>query len=368
MEEVAFPCPLRSLNTNMKSTAIAVFALVALARTSAQAQVVSGQVVDSVSAMPVPRGFVVLLDRANAEVARGLADPDGRFTLRAPSPGTYRLRSERIGFHLAVSDPFTVSPEGITGYVLAISALPIRLADLAIRADGECQAIGEQQVATLVWEEARKALAAVAWGQRGQLLFDLRLRQRNLSPELEVVGETSRRVSGAATRPFTTPTPAELSTRGYVRKERDGSRLFDGPDAEILFSNTFLTEHCFRVATDTSARLVGLAFEPVRKRKLPEIAGTIWVDERSAELRFVSYRYVSTGMVGVDGEATGRVEFESLQDGLWIARQWYIRLPVVQMMNRPVSGARSMRLVPTPVIKSYVENGGEVLGVSPTRP
>src|SRR5258705_7676332 len=69
-------------------------------------QVVTGAVVDSAMTTPVGEGFVVLLGEGGREVARTLTGADGRFSLRAPRPGRYRLRSERIGYVAFVAPPF----------------------------------------------------------------------------------------------------------------------------------------------------------------------------------------------------------------------------------------------------------------------
>jgi len=38
---------------------------------------------------------------------------------------------------------------------------------------------------------------------------------------------------------------------------------------------------------------VGLGFEPVKGRRVPEIKGTLWVDRGSSELRVLDYEYVN---------------------------------------------------------------------------
>jgi hypothetical protein len=77
------------------------FLLVALltstALPTAGAQTINGQRVDSIAGVVVAGGFVVLLDAQGREVARTLVASDGRFTIRVTEPGTYRLKSERIG-------------------------------------------------------------------------------------------------------------------------------------------------------------------------------------------------------------------------------------------------------------------------------
>ena len=63
--------------------------------------------------------------------------------------------------------------------------------------------------------------------------------------------------------------------------------------------------------------LLGLAFEPVRDRRIPDIRGVLWLSARSAELRFVEFDY--TGMSLPEPAANGgRVEYERLPGGAWI--------------------------------------------------
>ena len=56
---------------------------------SATAQLVGGRLTGD--GRPV-QAVVTLLDADSLEVARGITSPSGRFQLRAPSDGTYRLR------------------------------------------------------------------------------------------------------------------------------------------------------------------------------------------------------------------------------------------------------------------------------------
>ena len=89
----------------MRSIAVALFAL-AVAGADAHAQLVRGQVVDSLVGTPVGQGFVVLLDATGAEVARTLTGADGKFELRAPQVGRYTLRSEIIAYSAVESRAF----------------------------------------------------------------------------------------------------------------------------------------------------------------------------------------------------------------------------------------------------------------------
>ena len=124
-------------------------------------QVVEGQVVDTITGQPIGNGFVVLLDGTGTEVARWLSGPGGRFRIRAPGPGRYRVRSERIGYRVAESTPFELVPGQTLTYLLQISPLPIHLADIEARSRGTCRIDPEGgEDVFLLWGEIRKALTA----------------------------------------------------------------------------------------------------------------------------------------------------------------------------------------------------------------
>lgn len=63
----------------------------------AAGQSVEGRVTESQAGQPVAGARVILIDSANAIVARAETDTAGAFALRAPAAGEYRLRAERVG-------------------------------------------------------------------------------------------------------------------------------------------------------------------------------------------------------------------------------------------------------------------------------
>ncbi|MBI4420907.1 MAG: carboxypeptidase regulatory-like domain-containing protein, partial [Gemmatimonadetes bacterium] len=298
-------------------TAIALGAIAGCLGASAglQAQTVRGQVLEAATGTPVDAGFVLLLGPDGKEMRRTLADRSGRFSIRAPGPGQYRLRSERIGYRVVTSPPLELSADQTLDYTLAVRAVPIRLEEIRVERETKCRVRPEEGQATAtVWDEARKALAAVAWVQSQQRLrVRIRTFERELSPELRVRKEESRERSGASNRPFRALSPRDLAARGYIERTTDGGFLFQGPDADVLFSDEFLNQHCFRLEQQrdsTTMGMVGLGFEPVGGHNLPDIKGVMWVDEKSAELRYVEYRYTRFDF-GIDTDvAGGRVEFQ----------------------------------------------------------
>jgi hypothetical protein len=240
------------------------------------AQLVRGQVVDSTSGVPVGTGFVVLLDRANHEVARALSTSDGRFTLHAPSGGLYRLRSERIGYHAHESPLLPLPADTTVVYTLKVIAFPVMLGAVEVRGDDECQTNPEHAAATaVVWEEVRKALAATAWDGTQQLVnYRSYSYERDLSIDLNLVSrEEGHIVAGPAVQPYASLPAAQLAREGYVATHQDGATSYYLPDARVLLDEAFLSTHCFHVIRDTVPQpgQLGLAFEPVSDRAISDV-------------------------------------------------------------------------------------------------
>src|SRR2546422_11587384 len=67
-------------------------------------------------------------------------------------------------------------------------------------------------------------------------------------------------------------------------------------------------------------------FTPARGRTLPDIAGTIWVDGKTAQLHHLDYTYTRLPQELVAPRAGGHIEFLRVPSGAWIVRDWVIRM------------------------------------------
>jgi hypothetical protein len=330
------------------------------------AQTISGQVVDSVTGLPVGAGFVVLLTGDGSEVARSLTATSGRFTFSLPDRdrGPYRVRSERIGYLPAVSDLISQAGRVRSDYTLRVTPLPRILSTIEVRGRTECVVRPpEASAAALVWEEARKALAAATWTESERAfhvistVFERDLDRRGR----RVTDERHGFRAGYATNPFVSQDPDQLLRAGYVIVEDDAIRYY-APDAHTLQDPGFLDTHCFhpRLPDEEDSDLIGLAFEPAPGRDLPDVEGTVWLDRETAHLKSIEFRYtnVPRGLPS-SAEAGGTVELLGLPSGAWIVSRWSIRVP---------TGWRSERANPfdrfeSRTVEALRETGGEVLTV-----
>ena len=88
-----------------------------------RAQSIRGEVVEQGTAAPVMGAFVRLLDAGGVQRAAALSDSAGRFLVRAPAPGAYRLQA-RMG---SIPDPVRERPE------IKVPIRPRRLPSAATR-------------------------------------------------------------------------------------------------------------------------------------------------------------------------------------------------------------------------------------------
>jgi hypothetical protein len=334
-------------------------------------QIVAGHVVDSTSGMPVGTGFVVLLDQEQREVARTLSAGSGWFSILAPADGVYRLRSERIGYRATVSEPFGLVSGAPLEYTLAVVAVPVVLATVEISAKDRCHVHPERARETaVVWEEIRKALAATAWGTQQEFFkFSTYNYERDWNARHDsVIGETEYTFDTTASQSYHSLPADQLAAEGYVASREDGDWYYL-PDALTIIDDSFLGTHCFSTVRDSLGHegSVGLAFEPVADRETIDVAGVLWLDEATAELRELVLGYTRLPEVVDDDRIGGTVEFMMLPSGAWIVRRWQLRMPKLDASSRGMlTEFGRLPLGRTLSISGFRDVGGEVLRVATT--
>jgi hypothetical protein len=351
-----------------RRTALLLASLLAALPAVLAAQVVTGTVVDQQSGAPVSGALVALVTSDGRVRAQMLTDRAGAFSLRAPAAGRYTLRAERIGYATAASRPLELAAGETVSYRLAAPAERVQLQGV-VATGGDSRrctvrpAAGEETAA--LWDEARKALqAAVTTQQQYPYRFRTERRIRALDPAtLTVRHEEVRAMEGLSDNPFVAVGAERLAERGYVETVGD-TVFFHAPDAAVLLSDLFLEGHCFRSQRPDGDHpgMVGLAFEPVRGGDRADVAGVLWLDGRTAELRTVEYRYTrGSGVAPVNDRAGGRVEFKRLPNGAWIVTRWRILMPASQA-GAPATSS-PIPTVQTAARVALAEEAGQVVEV-----
>lgn len=284
------------------------------------------------SGRPIAGAVVSVLDSAGTTRGEGLTSADGTWRARVALATRARFRVRRIGFAPHFSEWHRVDPARLLEVTLRVPADRITLAKVVVTARGKrCsrQDLAATEAGAL-WDQIHTALAATEASRLDALVrTSVRTheswldRQGNVE-STRLVGTT---LSGAV--PFATRSPDSLSRFGYAEVARDGEGTYYGPDARLLLSPQFLAEHCFWLerGRGATAGLVGLGFAPVDGRRVPDIAGTLWVDEATSALRFLDYRYENLRLPAPAKLTGGRVVFEALPSGAWMVRSFSIRMP-----------------------------------------
>ena len=329
------------------------------------AQTVRGTLVEAGTNRPIPGAFVILEDSAGQAIATTLTGSAGTWLLRAPIAGTYRLRADRIGYASVLSDSLALRRGESTSYRLAVDVAPIGLTELAVEgADGQCELLAEEGLAVYgVWEEARKALAGIVWtGQQAYYRFDAVHYQRRLDEDGVPAGPAEyEEVRYFGRHPFRSIPTRDLVLGGFVQSV-SGAVQYYGPDAEVMLSNEFLRRHCFHLVETDDSDLIGLEFEPLREARVIDIAGIMWLDPASSELRRLDFRYENLDLPVDTRRLGGTVEFTRLPSGAWIVQHWAIRVPIIEQGPlRRSSGGRT--LPPRRILTGIDEGGGQVTAV-----
>ena len=303
--------------------------LFAALATPAFAQSLSGRITTRGQA-PIRGGLVELLDSTGRMTATAATDSTGAYRLRAPGPGVYRLWAGQIGFQAARSAPLELRAGERREVSLAIFPRVVTLEGVTATGRPRCAstpASGEELAR--VWEEARQALAlTVRAAADSSVGYDFATYLRTTQTRTDSVVEDSMHVvKMVGGIPFSSAPLAELDQFGFVRSIR-GRITYFGPDAEVLLSDRFLSQHCFslRRGTGVDAGLVGLAFEPVPTRRRPDVSGVLWLDAKSSELRRVEWGYTRV-KTPARHAPRGRADFVRLPSGAWIISSWWLRIP-----------------------------------------
>lgn len=342
-------------------------ALAAASSIAAAQEPVVGVVTDLETSAPLSGVYVTLERQGGGQlVSAALTDQSGRFILSAELGAIHRVKAERVGLGTQFTEWFTVQA-GAPIRRITMSESAVQLEGFTVRGEVRICRLDLQE-ATVVqrwWDEVRKALQNTAFSQANDLT-GLRFRryERAWSSNLRALRyERDLLDDSAATRPFLSQDAKKLSEDGFVQGW-EGQRLFLAPDAAVLFSETFLRDHCLRVADAEDDELVGnpprageLRLEVAPTRDHPaDIRGVMTVDTLTGELRSFDFAYANLPADLPRSGAGGHLSFDYLPTGVWIVSDWWIRMPQVEYQ-----GGEGSRLAAVPVVRGYVDEGGHVV-------
>ena len=330
---------------------------------AADGQVVRGRLLDIDGSTGIGGAMMSLVDDRNRQFGRVLTRESGLFQLSAEAVGRLRIRADRIGYATTYSDYFDLSATDTITIEVVARVEAVSLAGIEAEAESRCRVRPEEGLAvTRVWDEARKALEAAAWTQeRGYYRYEMMSVKRLMDRDnRKVISEDRSYGGGYRQSPYVSRPAEELIEEGFARLTPVES-VYWAPDAAVLLSDAFLDTHCFRVRVDQnrSPGLIGLAFEPVPGRNLPEISGTLWISPTTSELEWLDFNYENLNLPSalLAGPIGGKVEFEALPNGTWIVDSWRIRMPRSRRATNALTGRVES------VLDGLTVQGGDVLRV-----
>jgi hypothetical protein len=321
---------------------------------------------------------ILLVDEAGSPVAGTMTDEDGGYALRAPRPGSYRVRARRIGFAPVFSQPLAVAAGATVSFDPSMRLLPAALAGVNVQETERCVIAPEAGAAALaLWEAVQNALSgAAASSMNGMHSFMLTRFQRELHPQTgKVLTKSSWKVLVSGSETYRSLPADSLAAAGYLEHAAHDTVYYTAPDARTLISDAFARTHCLHpVAGSTGSGSVGLAFEPIDIGGRTDVAGTLWLERSTGKLQYLQFQYVDSSTHSGDStnaipRATGRIDYRELDDGSWIINDWTVRVPViaydVQASQQHGSGDKtdSTKNQPRPYVARLHEFGGNVTEV-----
>src|SRR5690606_9992396 len=224
---------------------------------------------------------------------------------------------------------------------MEVEPLPLE----GVRAESESRCRDDRRalpVTQELWQDITTALQAERLSRAaGRHRFRAETYERDFAPGDALVVRERRTVRTTGhPEAFRSAPDSVLLARGFLEERDDGAYLI-GPSSAVVLSSWFVDTHCLTVAPpDERAGLLGVRFTPNAARRVPEIAGTVWVDATTRDLRFIEYDYVSLPRHLPAGVYRGSVTFRRLDDGALFITQWMISSPIVAVSEVTVFDER----------------------------
>ena len=300
----------------------------------AEQAMVAGRVTESGALRPIQGVLVNLLNPAGEFLQRRLTNSSGRFRFPDLPAGRYSVSADMIGYAATESDRFAVEANTIHPLDLEISIAAIHLDGLDVTGERRCDLDPDEGIVLArLWSEIREALTRATFTGGVPFVYEVESVKRHLSRNASrVIDEESLDEVILSGVPYVSLDPEVFGERGYVfRSDSTNIVNYYAPDADVLLSDVFTETHCFQLkrGDGENQNLIGIGFEPLDGRDLPEIEGVLWVDPGSTKLSHVEFRFRNVLRGPRQKHLGGRMEFTELPSGLWIISSWYLRLPTV---------------------------------------
>ena len=311
---------------------IALSGLWCLAAGGLAAQEIRGTLVEEPPGRLLRDAVVQLLAGEDSLAASALSSISGRFVLRAPEAGRYRIRVLRIGHSPWVSPFLDLAAGVVRDTTLQVSPQPVTLAEIVVTATTACRISpsGDERMA-LLFDQARTAMALAEGDSASDLEFRGATFQRTFNAAGYLRQELTWPLFSRSDWPIESQSGDSLIRFGFVQpRDTVAGPVYFGPDVPIFFSAAFLDSHCFRLvpAPTGHEELSGLAFEPAKQGRLPDIEGILWLDRTTGGLSRLVFRYTHLWGWVPKRSVGGEIQFARLPDGRPMVTGWLLRAPI----------------------------------------
>jgi hypothetical protein len=335
--------------------------LLLAAASVASGQQIHGRITDRTSGVPVAGVVVSALDANGAVLSRAVSDSASGYHITLVD-GATKLQFRRIGFAPAAAS----LRDTVNGRIdIALSRLPTVLPPVKALADAQCPSEANSGEALALWEEARSGmLTSIVARESKAAWISILAYNTSFNGDDEEPRSVSRVELASASNAFLAGGDSDsLAKYGYGTTTNQLGTTFLGPDDIVLFGESFLATHCFRMGESTDSTLA-LEFEPAKGRnKLIEIAGTVLFRREPLDLKSVSYKYTGVNAPLDKAKPGGSLEFERMPSGITMIQRWRIRGAFAVIGAQSDIGSRQ----PTAIIRGGAGGGGGRVIGTPAR-
>jgi carboxypeptidase family protein len=310
----------------------------------AQQATITGRVLEADVSSPVQGVLLVLMTARGTRVQSRLSNSLGRYGFTNIPPGDYVVSANMIGYGTTTSIPFSLGPDTRHVVDLTVDVAAIKLEGLSVSGERRCGLDPDEGIVLArLWSEVREALERASFAGGAPFVYETQSFKRRLtrtaSQVLDEEFEKDVIISGV---PYVSLDPEVFRERGYAFRDSTNLIEYYAPDADVLLSDAFTETHCFQLekGDDEEEGLVGIKFEPLDGRDLPEVEGVAWVDPETIKLRHVEFQFKNVLRGPRQKYIGGRMDFAELPSGLWIIREWRLRVPVVSIAATREWGVR----------------------------
>lgn len=300
------------------------------ARERVRAQELRGIVVDSTSRRPIAGAVLVVLDSSGSTLARNITNERGSYRVELP-PGAQRLHALRIGYRVR-DIRLPARTADVTQLDVAMTAIPALLEPMRVTVAPRCPRRSDAAAAYSLLEQARAGLLATIVAREARpATLKLLVYERFMDGNSERIERQKVQIDSnvARTASFSAAaTASDFVEQGFAQDSAD-TRVYFGPDAEVLLDDRFLLGYCIRIQDAQRERpnQVGLGFSAAdRRRGRIDIEGALWIDTVAKALRDFDFKFVGVERARGAPVPAGRIWFREMQNGVVLIDRWFFTL------------------------------------------